>query len=296
MANSAPPEQAHTLSVRVIGRDIFLRGRGAEVGVRAPGWLVRACGAALGVGIIAVSDSLGLVGILGIPDWILHVLALLGGAVIAPSRFGGVLWLVNGLLVTALMLVMYTPVVRPMIARFVRADAISVTPVNAVVVLSGGITDDGRITGQALDRLLSAMSLAQQRAVSELALSIVVLKGRPSTMSSEADQRSLAQLAAPNLTVRFVRDVHSTRDEALAFAALARTHAWRRVVVVTSPLHTRRACRVMEAAGLAVECRPAASRDYSLNGLDRGENRRLAFQDVLYELAAELLYRLRGWM
>jgi len=45
-----------------------------------------------------------------------------------------------------------------------------------------------------------------------------------------------------------------------------------------------------------VECRPAESRDYSLRWLDRAANRRLAFQDVLYETAARLLYRSRSWM
>ena len=182
-----------------------------------------------------------------------------------------------------------------MIPAFVRADA-QRGDVDAVMVLSGGLTDDGLIFGQALDRLLSAMSLARARAIPELALSIVAQDDRPGPLTSEADQRALAQLAAPQMTVRFVRDVHSTRDEALAFAALARTHGWRRVAVVTSPMHTRRACAALESAGLSVECRPAAPRDYSLNGLDRGGNRRLAFADVLYEAAATALYRARGWM
>jgi uncharacterized SAM-binding protein YcdF (DUF218 family) len=97
------------------------------------------------------------------------------------------------------------------------------------------------------------------------------------------------------LDARFVYHVHSTRDEALAFAALARTHGWRRVVAVTSPSHTRRACGALEAVGLTVECRPAAARVYDLTRLDRPSNRRLAFADVLYEAAATLLYRSRQW-
>jgi len=124
----------------------------------------------------------------------------------------------------------------------------------------------------------------------------VVQEGGSRHASSEADQRALVALAAPQVSVRFVRDVHSTHDEALAFAALARTHGWRRVAVVTSPAHTRRACGALETAGLSVECRPAAPRDYSLRYLDSGGSRRLAFIDVLYELTATVLYRVRGWM
>ncbi len=279
----------------MIGRDVLLRGRGAEVGVRAPVWLVRACGAALGVAFVSLSDLLGLWSIVGVPLWVLHCVALIGGAALATSRLGSALWLVNGLCTTLLMLVMYTPLVRPMIPPFVRADAPGAN-IDAVVVLSGGVSDDGLIFGQALARLLSALSLVQERAIGELALSIVVQEGRRTPLTTEADQRALVQLAVPQVSVRFVRDVHSTRDEALAFAALARTHGWRRVAVVTSPMHTRRACAAIEMAGLAVECRPSASREYSLNGLDRGGNRRLAFMDVMYEVAATALYRARGWM
>ena len=279
----------------MIGRDVFLRGRGADIGVRAPRWIDRLCGATLAVGIVGLGDLLGLWGIVGVAKWVLFALAVVLGSLVAPTAIGGLLWLISGALVSVLMLVMFTPIVRLFVPSFVRADAVSTVPVDAVVVLSGGLTDDGRIGGQAIDRLLSGLSQAKSRAISELALSVVVREDARAGASSEADQRALVQMAAPELTLRFVRDVHSTRDEALAFAALARTHGWQRVMVVTSPLHSRRACLTIEAAGLRVECRPATPRDYSLNALGRSENRRLAFQDVLYEIAAGALYRTRGW-
>lgn len=276
--------------------DLFLRGRGAEVGVRAPGWLVRACGAALGLGIAFLCTALGVDNITGAPAWVVHVSALVGGALLAPSAMGSVLWLFSGLLACTLMLVMYTPLVVSLVPTFVRADAAASAPVDAVVVLSGGLTADGRITGQAIDRLLSAVQTAKMRGIGELAVSIVDLNDAARVITSEQDQRALLQLMAPELSISAVRDVHSTRDEALAFAALARTRRWRRVVLVTSPMHTRRSCAAFEQAGLAVECRPADGRDYSVRTIKSGENRRLAFQDVLYEVAATLLYRARGWM
>ena len=277
------------------GRDVLLRGRGAEVGVRAPAWLVRCCGAVLGVAFVALTDLLGFWGILGASLWAVHSVAVIGGALLAPSRAGVVLWLLNGLVAALLMLVMYTPLVRPIVPVFVRSDSPS-TNSDAVVVLSGGISDGGLITGQALDRLLSAMSLARERGVTELALSVVRKDGSDRGITSESDQRALVGLAAPQVSLRFVRDVNSTRDEALAFAALARTHGWRRVMVVTSPTHTRRACAAIETAGLAVECRPAAPRDYLWSDLEGAGTHRLAFVDVVYELAATMLYRARGWM
>lgn len=276
--------------------DLLLRGRGAEVGVRAPGWLVRACGAALGLGIAWLCTALGIDNITGIPRWMTHLTALGIGALFAPSAFGSVLWILSGLLATTLMLVMYTPIVVSMVPAFVRADPAAASSADAVVVLSGGLMDDGRITGQAVDRLLSAAQTAKTRGIRELAISIVYIGGTDPLVTSERDQRALLQLMAPELSISAVREVHSTRDEALAFAALARTRGWKRVVLVTSPMHTRRSCAAFEQVGLAVECRPADGRDYSVRRITSGENRRLAFQDVLYEVAATLLYRMRGWM
>ena len=215
------------------------------------------------------------------------------GALVAPTSWGALLWLASGLLTALLCIVLYTPIVRGFVPTFVRADTASVVPVDAIVVLSGTVTDDGRLTGQALDRLLTALSVAKHRAISNLAVSVLQLPNRP---TSQADQRELAALIDPELAVHFVRDVHSTHDEALAFAAMARTRDWHRVIVVTSLTHTRRACGAIEATGLVVECVPAEPRDYALRGLDRAGPRRLAFQEVVYETLGTALYRWRGWM
>lgn len=215
------------------------------------------------------------------------------GAIIAPTTWGSWLWVKAGALTALLCLVMYTPIVRGFVPLFVRADAASVVPIDAVVVFSGTTTDDGRLSGQALDRLLSALAMAKRRTIPNLMLSVVQLPGRA---TSEADQRALAGLIAPELSLHFVYDVHSTRDEALGFSAVARTHGWHRVIVLTSPTHTHRACGAIEAVGLAVECVPAEPRDYAARGLDRAGPRRLAFQEVVYESLATTLYRWRGWM
>lgn len=280
----------------MIGGDILFRGRGADVGARAPDWLVRACGGALALALVLSIDALGLWKILGVPTWVLQTGAVVAGAVIAPTAWGVLLWLLTGATATVIMLVMYTPVVQPMVGAFVRVDVDALEPVDAIVVLSGGLMDDGRINGQALDRLLSGIALAKRHGIPELALSVVSYADRRPAVSSEADQIALVQLMAPEFTPRLVRDVHSTRDEAMAFAAMSRTHGWQRVAVVTSPMHSRRACLAMEKAGLSVECRPAAGRDYSITVMNRGENRRLAFQDILYECAGIVLYRLRDWI
>lgn len=279
----------------MIGRDLLFRGRGADVGVRAPAWLVRVAGAVLAVGLAWLADAVGVWFTIGVSRWMASLGAVVVGLAIAPTVLGMLLWVVGAILTAVLLLVMFTPIVRPLAATFVRADAPGDRPPDAVVVLSGSVSDDGLMTGQALDRLLSGMQLATSRRVPSLALSVVSASGQPG-IRSEADQRALVAMAAPLVTPRFVHNVHSTRDEALAFAALARTHGWQHVIVVTSPMHSRRACAALEVAGLHVECVPAAGRDYAIRRLDSAEDRRLAFRDVVYESAATLLYRTRRWM
>ena len=288
--------------------DLLFRGRGADVGGRAPAWLVRSAGAVMGLAIMQLSAALGVWSALGVSSFSARAGLMVVGAVLAMSSRGAWLWLTSGALSTLLMVVSYTPLVTPLVAPFVRRDDVvsgmatvapgvvrnAATP-DAVIVLSGSVTSDGRVTGAALERLISGFQQARRLSIPVVALSVVGDDDDPSVESSERDQRELAQLMAPDLELRFVRNVHSTRDEALAFAAMGRTHGWQQAVIVTSPLHSRRACAAVEQAGLAVRCAPAAPREYSLSRLDRPENRRLAFNDVLYESAAALLYAVRGW-
>lgn len=245
--------------------------------------------------------ALGIWTAVGVSSFSARLALMLVGALLAPSSRGAWLWLMAGLLGTLLMLVSYTPLVAPMVTPFIRRDdapagvSAAVGVPDALVILSGGVTSEGRVTGAALERIISGFQQARRLGIPVVALSVVGDDADPSVESSERDQRELAQLMAPGLELRFVYNVHSTRDEALAFAAMARTHGWRRVVLVTSPLHSRRACATVEHAGLPVRCAPAASREYALSRLDRPENRRLAFADVVYESAATLLYASRGW-
>jgi uncharacterized SAM-binding protein YcdF (DUF218 family) len=88
----------------------------------------------------------------------------------------------------------------------------------------------------------------------------------------------------------------STRDEALQTAKLFRERSWKRVVVITSPLHTRRACRTFENAGVTVSCTPSESREFAINTMKKPEDRMRAFQAWIYEIAGTVRYRQLGWI
>lgn len=273
--------------------DLLLKGRGATTSAR-PLWLLRLCGAAMGFAIYLLADLLGAREVSGFSPFPLLAVCLMAAMYIAPSRFGSVLWPTLGLLVTTVCVVSFTPIVRAPAQHFVRADN-SEQPVNAVVVLSGGINGEGLLSLSMMNRLTSGMAEARRRNVRTIALSIIDDGSSNTRVTSEADQRALLSELAPDLTVMFVRDVYSTHDEALQFVALGRTHAWQRVALVTSPLHTRRSCRTFELAGLPVVCVPARAREYSLVRLGGMFARLQVFRDVLYETTATLVYSMRGW-
>ena len=275
--------------------DLLLRGRGADITAPTPRWLIRLMGATLMFGLVAIADRIGLSDVTGVSQLLLRLVALVLGAFIAPTVYGALLWLVMGLLVTLTMLIAFTPAVRPVALHFVRTD-VSNDAVDAVVVLSGSMNEVGRLNGQVLDRVLTGIAEARRRNVTTMALSIIANGPTDHRLTSEADQRALMSMLAPDLTVQFVNHVASTRDEALMFAALAHTRQWNRVALVTSPMHSLRACRAVEAVGLKVSCVAAASRDYALTPLGSANERLNAFRDVVYETLATTLYSFRGWI
>ena len=274
--------------------DLLLKGRGANTGARAPLWLVRLCGAVLGYAMLVLADRLGWSDVVGMRPLYERLLFMIVGALLAPLSWGAWLWSATGALVAINMLVAFTPIVRAPALHFVRSDTDS-AHVDAIVVLSGAMNEDGQLKGPVLDRLLSGLAAARRQHVTAIALSVIEDRKGGRQVFSETDQRDLMALLAPDLTVQFVHDVASTHDEAIKFAALATKNGWHRVALVTSPLHTRRACRTFEMVGLPVQCIAAVSRDYALTRLGSANDRLAAFRDVVYESAATVAYRYHGW-
>lgn len=218
--------------------------------------------------------------------------ALLGG-VPALRPWRAVLWLVAGAVAVVTLAVAGTPVMRPLARAVVRRDA--PMPVDAVVALSSGLTSSGLLSNRGLERLIDASRLARSLDV-PLVLSIIHPIGR-SDVSSYPDQQALtAALGVRRLAT--VDSVHTTHDEAVHVATLARRNGWRRVAVVTSPLHSRRACATFERAGLTVRCAPARARDMVLDGpqaLTGNAERVRAFASWLHEALGLVWYRYKDW-
>src|SRR5687768_494115 len=191
-------------------------------------------------------------------------------------------------------LVAYTGVVRAPALRLIRADPLP-TSADAIVVLSGGMTDDGMLPQQAIDRLLHGLGLVKVGTATTLLVTHEsrVIDGR--RVSTAGDQVKLARLAGVTDLVS-TGLVKSTRQEALAVSRIAKARGWRNLVLVTSPFHSRRACATFERVGLDVSCAPSQSRDIAVRRLRDPQDRVAAFGMLIYETAGTLRYRQLGWL
>jgi uncharacterized SAM-binding protein YcdF (DUF218 family) len=225
------------------------------------------------------------------------VLVVAAAAALGATRLRRAVWGAGVALAALLLVVGLTPVIRGPAHRLVRADPWPRAGVEAVVVLSAWITADGHLTPTAADRLLTGLAIAREHGVAEVVTSRVSRRAPGGdTLTSDADQRTLAALAGPGIRLISVGATADTREEALATARLAGRRGWRRVAVVTSPAHTRRACAAFERVGLEVTCVPAASRTVAWRSLSTVTDRLRAAADVAYEGLATALYRRRGWI
>jgi len=83
--------------------------------------------------------------------------AIIGGA-FGATRLRPLLWIGGGLLGALCVLVAYTPLVRVLSQPLVRADPLP-PRVDAVAALSAGVTADGLLRSESLDRVLSGIQL-----------------------------------------------------------------------------------------------------------------------------------------
>jgi uncharacterized SAM-binding protein YcdF (DUF218 family) len=209
-------------------------------------------------------------------------------------------WFVRALRWTALTLLlivaigMWSPIVEKMAAPLVRNDAVNLETIDAIFVMSNAVNSRGLLAGEGVDRLIAGIQLRAKKPTLPLVVSIVNFRERDSGPSSQADQRALIALSPAPGATEFIDSVYSTRDEAVGLAQKALVRRWKRVAVVTSPTHTRRACATVEETGLAVTCVMAPWRVVGWPPKSANDRRAL-MQHLTYETLAWTQYRLSGW-
>ena len=220
--------------------------------------------------------------------------AVIGGA-LGPTRLRRLLWIGGGLLAALCVLVAYTPLVRALATPLIRVDP-NPPRVDAIAALSAGVTPDGLLRSESLDRVLSGIELQRKGFAPTLMVSRERARLGKGTITDSADLARLADLTSSSAAIVFVDSIFTTRTEALQMKKIADSRGWRRIAVVTSPLHSRRACATFEAVGFQVVCAPAAVRGSGLDPRSIPEDRFRGFRSWLYETFATDSYKRRGWI
>lgn len=252
---------------------------------------------------LATGAALGALGAFFTRDLDLATLVSYAGVrspgVVLGALIGALLWvspLRRGLaaLVAALglafLVVAFTPLAARMYAGLPRRDA--PVPADAVFVSASRLQSDGELTTTAMNRLVHGLEVIGSGGPGRLILSEL----RPPQRSYAAAARPLMERLGLHPELLAVGPVDNTRDEAVAVAALCRKLGIRRLIVVTSPTHSRRASATLEHEGIAVVSSPCLETRFDLERLDRADERLGAFGDLLHERVGLWVYARRGWI
>jgi uncharacterized SAM-binding protein YcdF (DUF218 family) len=188
------------------------------------------------------------------------------------------------------LLVALGPVSDAMCDGLVRRDPLE--PADAIFVLGSSVQKDDELTTDATSRLLHGLELLGQGLASRL----IVSELRPPQGRHAAAARRAMERLRLEAELIAVGPVRTTREEALLVGRLCRERGFRRLLVVTSPLHSRRACAALEREGVATLSSPGMETRFDLEALDHPSQRLLAFGAALHERLGLLVYRWRGWL
>jgi uncharacterized SAM-binding protein YcdF (DUF218 family) len=257
-------------------------GRAARLGVGL------ASGALIGLVILDL-DLPGVASFWGELSFLVQAAALLG-ALLWTTRARGLVAATAVALAAAWLAATYTPLVPWMADGLVRRDPLQ--PAEAVFVFGSRLQADGEPTTEAMSRLLKAIELVAEGHARHL----VVSELPPPSRAHAPIAREWTRRLGVDCDVLSVGPVRNTHDEAMAVAKLFRDRGWRRVLAVTSPVHSRRAAATLEHEGLLVVSVPAVETRYDVETFDRPGERRGAFASVAHERLGLLVYGRRGWI
>ena len=240
--------------------------------------------------------------VFGVP-WIFHIGGFGGlwpsallGILIGLTRWRVALLAAVVAMSVLLLVIAYTPVIVEPSRSLIRNDPLPASA-DAIVVLAAGTNEDGLILAQATDRLLKGLELLNRGIAPVLVLGREADSvGNRLVTPRDDHERIIGLVRGARAKVVTSGLTHSTRDEAVRTAMLYRARGWKRVVVVTSPLHTRRACATFERMGMTVSCVAAEWREVAINTMRSPEDHVRAFQVWLYEMAGTARYYQLGWI
>jgi len=222
------------------------------------------------------------------PQEPLVLLAAVVGALIGITRFRWLLGVVSLALCLLWAVVAFTPLSGWLAHGLARREVAE--PADAVFVSFAGLCPGAQRMTEAKSRALHGAELVARGKSSTLVVA------ESSLLPSVATGRDLmARLALGSEPVVAGR-ADNTREEAVALGALARQKGWKLVLLVTSPIHSRRASQALEHEGVTVVSTPSRESRFDLDNLDTSVDRLAAFGSVIHERLGIWVYARRGWL
>ena len=192
-------------------------------------------------------DILGLHGL----GYLFSVVSLIGNVGLGAFGAARILLVADALLIAVYLILSFTPLIDGPAERWVRDDPKPSQPLDAVIVLSGWVKPDSALQAVAVERLLTGLELVKAGWAPRIITTRVISNDAGFRVVSDNDQRRFIRLVGLESAWTEVDSVGTTRDEATRSAALFTPTMGGKRVMVTSPMHTRRACAVFETGSVS---------------------------------------------
>jgi uncharacterized SAM-binding protein YcdF (DUF218 family) len=166
-----------------------------------------------------------------------------------------------------------------------------VEPADAVFVSLSSLRPGAHRSAELRNRLIYGVDLvARGRAPSLVLAESTENQG----LALAREMMESAGLKPEQLVV--VGRAENTREEALAVGKLTRERGFKLILLVTSPIHSRRASAALENEGATIVSTPSEETRFDLETLDTWGDRLAAFGSVLHERLGIWMYTRRGWI
>jgi uncharacterized SAM-binding protein YcdF (DUF218 family) len=218
----------------------------------------------------------------------LVVVASLVGAVLGLTCLRRALSVTTLLLALLWCVVAFSPLSRWLSHGLTRFEVAE--PADAVFVSSSGLRPGPQRLAEARNRFFYGVDLIVRDKARRFIL----------TESSDVPGTALARqlLGSAGVVPELLEAgrAETTHEEAVAVGRLVRHRGFKLILLVTSPLHSRRASAALEKEGVTVVSSPSPEMRFDLERLATSAARLTAFGSVIHERLGFWVYARRGWV
>jgi uncharacterized SAM-binding protein YcdF (DUF218 family)/glycosyltransferase involved in cell wall biosynthesis len=190
----------------------------------------------------------------------------------------------------AYLLLFYTPLTW-MVAEPLRLSA-PPGPADAIVVFAGGVGESGKAGGGAQERVKRAVELYHAGHASRVIFSTGYVFSFP---EAEVMRAVAMDNGVPASAILLEEEAKNTYENVERSRRILDQHGWRRVLLVSSPYHMRRALLTWKKVAPHIEVVPTPPAESQFYSHATGASLE-QIQAILHEYGAIVVYWRRGWI